>query len=68
MNQRLEDRIRELCTKAATQDSDDWQETLRELQAALQEHTQRIRQMAAEIPIRPERRSKDWRDSPFDHN
>jgi len=59
MKQRLEDKIRELCTKAATQDSDDWQGTLQELQAALQDHTRRIRQMVAEIPIRPERRSKE---------
>ena len=59
MKQRLEDRIRELCTKAAAQDSDDWQETLQELQTALQKHIQQIRKLAAEIPIRPERRPKN---------
>ena len=60
MNQRLEDKIRELCTKvAASKDSPEWQEAIHELQEALREHVRRMRKMAAEIPIRPERRVKD---------
>jgi hypothetical protein len=45
---RLEDRIRHLCAKAVSvQESDDLSAILTELKSALQEHTQRLRALAA---------------------
>jgi hypothetical protein len=45
---RLEDRIRHLCGKAVSvQESDDLSAILTELKSALQEHTQRLRALAA---------------------
>jgi hypothetical protein len=44
---------------AVSKDDPEWKSHLQELQVALKEHNQRMRTMAAEIPIRPERRSKE---------
>jgi hypothetical protein len=62
MFQRLEDRIKELCVKAAaTPQSSELDEILQQLKAALSEHTRRMRMLAAGFPVmvRPERRSAD---------
>lgn len=62
MFQRLEDRIRALCLKAAaTPESPELTDILQHLKAALAEHMRRIRKLAAGFPghIRPERRSAD---------
>lgn len=62
MFQRLDDRIRELCHKAAaTPQSPELEEILHDLQAALAEHTRRMRKLAAGFPVmvRPERRCTD---------
>ena len=45
---RLEDRIRELCAKAATASDDETLEVLQELRRALHEHARQLRAMAAE--------------------
>ena len=48
---RLEDRIRELCTKAvATPEFPELNEILRQLKDALSEHTRRMTTMAADFP------------------
>jgi hypothetical protein len=53
---RLEDRIRELCTKAvAADDSTDFSEVMQNLREALREHANRLRQLAAR-KLRPEGR------------
>jgi uncharacterized coiled-coil protein SlyX len=60
MSQRLDDRIKELCVKAAaTPDSPELNEILQQLKAALAEHTLRMRNLVAAFPraVRPERRS-----------
>jgi hypothetical protein len=62
MFQRLEDRIKELCHEAtATPQSPELEEILQHLQAALAEHTRRMRTLAAGFPVmvRPERRCTD---------
>jgi hypothetical protein len=62
MNQRLEDRILQLCAKALTAPdcSLELSDVLKELKAALREHTQRIRKMAGgEVPLAPNRRGSD---------
>jgi len=62
MFQRLEDRIKALCYKAATTpESPELADTLQNLKAALAEHTRRMRKLAAGFPVmvRPERRSTD---------
>jgi hypothetical protein len=62
MFQRLEDRIKALCHKAAaTPESPELTDTLQRLKAALAEHTKRMRKLAAGFPVmaRPERRSTD---------
>ena len=62
MFQRLDDRIKELCDKAAaTAQSPELEEILQHLKAALAEHTQRMRKLAAGFPVmvRPERRCTD---------
>ena len=62
MFQRLEDRIKELCHKAAyTPESPELEQILQHLKAALAEHTQRMRKLAAGFPVmvRPERRRTD---------
>ena len=47
-SRRLEDRIRELCTKAvAADDSADFSELMQQLREALREHANRLRQLAA---------------------
>lgn len=52
---RLEDRIRNLCTKAVAAGSGELNPILSELKAALREHTQRLRTMAAVSTLRPPR-------------
>jgi hypothetical protein len=62
MFQRLEDRIKELCEKAAsTPQSSQLDDILQHLKAALAEHTRRMRKLAAGFPVmaRPERRCTD---------
>jgi predicted trehalose synthase len=46
-SRRLEDRIRQLCAKAASAPASEVGAVLEELKAALEEHTKRLRQMAA---------------------
>ena len=46
-SRRLEDRIRDLCAKAVDAETEDFQPVLEELKAALREHTERLRQLAA---------------------
>ena len=48
MRRRLEDRIRELCGKVVSAPDDDLASIIKELQAALREHNQRLRQLAAQ--------------------
>ena len=63
MLRRLEDRVRELCSKALAARDHELTAILAELQAALHEHSERLRQIAilklagikGELP--PERRS-----------
>jgi hypothetical protein len=67
MFQRLEDRIKELCHKAAaTPQSPELEEILQHLKAALAEHTRCVRKLAAGFPVmvRPERRCTDMPPSP----
>jgi hypothetical protein len=57
-SRRLEDRIRELCTKAVAADgSADFSEVMRQLREALREHANRLRQLAAR-KLRPEVRER----------
>jgi uncharacterized coiled-coil protein SlyX len=57
MLRRLDDRIRELCTKAvATPDSAELNKVITDLRAAMQEHTKRLRKLAVRSSIPPERR------------
>lgn len=46
-SRRLNDRIRELCVKAVSAPTSEVDSVLEELKAALAEHTQRLRKMAA---------------------
>ena len=46
-SRRLDDRIRELCAKAASSPSPEVEFVLKELKAALAEHTKRLRKLAA---------------------
>jgi hypothetical protein len=58
MSQRLEDRIKELCAKAlSTPESPELNEVLKQLQDALHEHTNRLRDMIARRRTRTERGS-----------
>jgi hypothetical protein len=62
MFQRLDDRIKELCYKAAaTPQSPELEENLQHLKAALAKHTRPMRKLAAGFPVmvRPERRCTD---------
>jgi hypothetical protein len=43
----LDDRIRELCAKAATVSTSEAESVMRELKAALAEHNHRLRKLAA---------------------
>jgi hypothetical protein len=63
-DRRLEDKIRALAEHAITaQDPDELKVALKELRAALQEHTQRLRKLAAEklapSGTRPKNRDSD---------
>lgn len=56
-SRRLEDRIRRLCEQAvAATDIDQLNRILEQLTAALHDHIERVRQLAARRPIPPERR------------
>jgi hypothetical protein len=48
LSRRLEDRIRELCEKVLIGSESELESTLAGLQAALHEHTERFRRLAAE--------------------
>ena len=48
MRRRLADRIRELCDKAVSAPDDEVGPIIRELQAALREQNERLRQLAAQ--------------------
>ena len=63
-HRRLEDKIRALAERAiAAHEPDELKVALKELRAALQEHTQRLRKLAAEklapSAARPKNRSHD---------
>jgi hypothetical protein len=49
---RLDDRIRGLCAQAATADDANFSETLSELQTALHEHAEKLRDMAVRQAMR----------------
>ena len=57
-SRRLEDRIRTLCAQAMATNTDSAQlpEVLEQLQAALHDHVDRMRKLAAGYPLPPERR------------
>lgn len=46
---RLEDRIRQLCARLLIEQEPEWDLTVKELQQALQEHTLRMRDLAAAV-------------------
>ena len=54
-SRRLEDRIRELCSKALVADETQIDLTLEELRLALHEHAERLRKLAARklLPLNP---------------
>jgi len=59
MPRRLEDRIKDLCAKAiASPDSRESNDIFKELEDALHEHNERIRKLAANRPVREERRKQ----------
>ena len=52
----LDDRIRDLCAKAVvTNDSAELRKILKDLRAAIHEHTRRLRKLAASYPMDPEK-------------
>jgi len=56
-SRRLEDRIRKLCAQAvATTDLSELSQILEQITAALHDHIERLRKLAARRPIPPERR------------
>ena len=64
-SRRLEDRIRELCTKAvAMPHSPEFFAVIEELRRAMQEHTHRLRNMVAKYPGSRERRYGAGPDTP----
>jgi hypothetical protein len=67
-NQRLEDHIRELCDRVASSRESECEPAIIELRVALQEHTRRLRRLAAEklAPIKSsvKERAKGQRDTP----
>jgi signal transduction histidine kinase len=48
---RLDDRIRELCTRVIEADDPNWDRTIRELQSALQEMMLRVRNLTAAATV-----------------
>lgn len=48
---RLDDRIRELCTRVLECDDPNWDRTIRELQSALQEMILRVRNLTAAVTV-----------------
>ncbi len=62
-SRRLEDRIRELCAKAATASDAETVQVLNELRHALHEHARNLRAMAAEKLTGATRASGDDRRS-----
>ena len=48
---RLEDRIRELCARVLYETGTDWQKTVHQLQAAIQEHALRLTNKAAAATV-----------------
>ena len=61
MSQRLEDRIKVLCAKAlSTPESPELNHVLKDLQAALHEHSERLRKMPFVCSGRPDRRSTTY--------
>jgi hypothetical protein len=56
---RLDDRIRDLCAKAVTAPESELHAIFSELNAALREHNERLRKLAAEkLGPRPDERSR----------
>jgi len=55
VSRRLEDRILDLCAKAVAAAPEELNPVLSELKAALYEHTQRVRTMAAALTLRSPR-------------
>jgi len=62
-SRRLEDRIRDLCAKAATASDAETVQVLQELRQALHEHARHLRAMAAEKLTGGTQRSGDDRRS-----
>lgn len=62
-SRRIDDRIRDLCAKVASSEGNDYEPVLSELKAALREHTDRLRKMAAERLAKRAAPSKDRRKS-----
>lgn len=62
-SRRLDDRIRDLCAKVANSNGDDYEPALSELKAALREHANRLRKMAAESLGKKATMLKDRRKS-----
>jgi len=48
---RLEDKIRDLCARAVYEQGADWRRTVRELQAAIQEHVLRMANTTAAVTV-----------------
>ena len=62
-SRRIDDRIRDLCAKVASSEGNDYEPTISELNAALREHTDRLRKMAAESLAKKAAPVKDRRKS-----
>jgi hypothetical protein len=62
-SRRIDDRIRDLAAKVVTSEGNDYKPALSELKAALREHTDRLRKMAAESLAKKAAPSKDRRKS-----
>jgi hypothetical protein len=61
----IEDRIRELCAKAAAADEDEAQEILSELNAALRQHSDFLRKITAKTLNLPPRKRPPPRNGPI---
>jgi hypothetical protein len=61
-SRRIDDRIRDLCTKVACSEGSDYEPTLSELKVALRQHTDRLRKMAAETLAKKAAPFKDRRN------
>ena len=58
----IDERVRELCAKAATAEGKEAEEVLEELRAALKEHTRFVRQMSARTLTRVHEKQPSFRN------